>query len=270
MKYIEDNSLQKIIDFDHYDPFDVLGYHEIISGGEKASSIRAFIPSAKTVSVINLQTGQENPMELIHPDGFYIYIDKSSAAFFPYELKITYNNEYTQTTRDPYSFLPVISDFDRHLFNEGSHQEMFEKLGAHIMKIDGVAGVHFAVWAPNARSASVTGDFNGWDTRRCQMRVLGHSGIWEIFIPGISEGDIYKFAIKTHEGTVLFKADPYSYYSENRPKTGSIVWDINKFEWNDIEWIKKGNKNVISINLLRFTKFISVHGCAFLKRATVS
>ncbi len=239
MNYIDENSLAKIINFEHYDPFEVLGYHEISINGEKSGSISAFIPAAKGISVIEIQTGRETPMELIHPDGFYIYINLSGPEFFPYELKIIYDNGYTQITRDPYSFLPVISEYDRHLFNEGSHQEAYEKLGAHIINIDGVNGVHFAVWAPNARAASVIGDFNGWDTRRHQMRVLGQSGIWEIFIPGISEGDIYKFAIKTKDGSVFFKADPFAYYSELRPKTGSIVWNIGKFEWSDRDWLVK-------------------------------
>ena len=241
MKYIDDDSLAKIINFEHYDPFTVLGYHEILVNGTKVGSISAFIPSAKSISVIETKSGLETKMELIHPDGFFIYINTSGSEFFPYELKIIYTNENSQITRDPYSFLPVISEFDRHLFNEGSHQEVFEKLGSHIMNIEGVNGVHFAVWAPNAIAVSVIGDFNGWDSRRHQMRVLGQSGIWEIFIPGILEGDVYKFAIKTKNKEILLKADPYSYYSELRPKTGSIVWNINKFQWNDSEWIAKRN-----------------------------
>lgn len=248
MKYIEEESIGKIVNFDYHDPFEILGYHEIQENGKKRGTIRAFIPSAESVSVIRNGSEKEETMELVHQEGFFIYVLNRDEGYTPYELKITYDSGFVGRIRDPYSFLPVISEFDRHLFNEGTHLETYEKLGAHILFIKGAAGVHFAVWAPNARAASVVGDFNGWNNRRHQMRVLGSSGIWEIFIPGIGEGDIYKFVIKAKNGDLLEKADPYAFFSEYRPKTGSIVCDISKYTWTDGEWISKrsGIKNLES------------------------
>ncbi len=242
MQYVSDAKLNKIINFEHYDPFEILGFHTVIVDGKQCGSILAFIPSAKQAWIINLEDNQAVKMNKIHNDGFFEYINKQNGKFLPYELKIEYDNGFVHQIHDPYSFLPVISDLDRHLFNEGSHQEAYEKLGAHIMEINGIKGVQFAVWAPNAKAVSVMGDFNGWDNRRHQMRVLGHSGIWEIFIPGLSEGDIYKYTIKTQDNHLMEKADPYGFYAEMRPKTGSIVWNINKYQWNDENWLNKRSR----------------------------
>jgi len=144
---------------------------------------------------------------------------------------------------DPYSFYSVLSDFDLHLIGEGRHYKKYEKLGAHVMEINGTRGVHFAVWAPNARRVSVIGDFNKWDNRRHQMRVLGSSGIWDLFIPGLKEGDLYKFEIKSKfNNYVSVKTDPYAFYCELRPKSASIVYDINRYKWKDRRWMEMRQK----------------------------
>lgn len=139
----------------------------------------------------------------------------------------------------------VLTDFDLHLIGEGSHYKKYEKLGAHVMEINGIKGVHFAVWAPNAKRVSVIGDFNNWDGRRHPMRVLGSSGVWEIFIPGLDEGELYKFEIKSKSHNyIAVKVDPYAFYFELRPKSASIVYNINKYQWNDSTWMEmRAKKN---------------------------
>jgi 1,4-alpha-glucan branching enzyme len=137
----------------------------------------------------------------------------------------------------------VLTDFDLHLIGEGSHYKEYEKLGAHIIEFEGVRGVHFTVWAPNARSVSVIGDFNDWNPKASPMRNLGPSGIWELFVPGIGEGALYKFEIKSrfHKYTVQ-KADPFAFFFELRPKSASIVYDIDGYRWNDGEWMDRRQK----------------------------
>jgi len=256
MPSISAELIRNIVQFESHDPFEILGSHEVTIENNKARAIRSFIPAARNIWVIDKETGKENQMVKIHPEGFFEWICKNKAEYFQYELKIEYYNGYIKQTRDPYSFLPIISEFDRYLFNEGSHNNIYDKLGAHIMKLDDTEGVLFAVWAPNAKAVSVFGDFNGWDNRCHQMRVLGSSGIWEIFIPEVFEGDIYKFAIKTYSNQILEKADPYAYYSEVRPKSGSRVWNINKYQWNDDEWMeKRRNRN----NLLSPMSIYELH-----------
>jgi len=140
----------------------------------------------------------------------------------------------------------VLTDFDLHLIGEGTHYKNYEKLGAHVLEIDGVKGVHFAVWAPNAKRVSVVGDFNSWDVKKHRMHLLGDSGIWEIFIPGLDEGELYKFEIssKYHKYKEQ-KADPFAFFFEVRPKSAAIVYNINdKYRWQDDEWMEtRRNKN---------------------------
>lgn len=238
---VSEDQLNKVIHFEHHDPFQVLGAHEIKAEGKNCVAIRVFNPAAKAIWVIDKSSSSltSYPMVKINNVGFFEFVHIEKDKVFDYELKEEFYNGSVFQTKDPYSFLPVITDFDTHLFNEGSHQEAYEKLGAHTTVINNVKGVHFAVWAPNAKAVSVIGDFNAWDNRRHQMRIIGSSGIWEIFIPGMSEGDVYKYAVKTGYGKVKDKADPYGYFSEVRPKTGSIVWNINKYKWNDGKWIEK-------------------------------
>jgi 1,4-alpha-glucan branching enzyme len=134
----------------------------------------------------------------------------------------------------------ILTDYDIHLLGEGSHHMSYDKLGAHVLEVGDVRGVHFAVWAPNAKTVSVVGDFNQWDNRRHTMHLIGSSGIWEVFIPGLDEGEIYKFDITSrYHRHHAVKADPYGFYFEHRPKSASVVHDINKYRWRDNGWIKR-------------------------------
>lgn len=237
----------RIMNCEHSDPFHVLGMHMMKKGkkNETPLVVRAFLPNAKEVCVLNVSNNNRYKMERIHESGFFEVRIINETDFFIYKLEITDPLDNTYSTYDPYSFMPIISDFDLHLFNEGNHHKIFEKLGAHIMNISGIEGTSFAVWAPCARRISVVGNFNQWDGRRHQMRQLGCSGVWEIFIPGIAQGEVYKYEIKTPQGDLYLKADPYAFYSELRPDTASIIYNLDKYQWNDSEWIKQRDGNII-------------------------
>lgn len=237
------DQIKLILNANHWDPFHVLGNHVIEKNGRKAVAIRAFIPEAAMAWVIDTKSKKLYLMEKIHKAGFFETIVSEKKDVFPYQIRTKSYDGIISEFYDPYSFLPVLSDFDLHLFGEGTHYKTYEKLGAHIMEINGIKGIHFAVWAPNARRVSVIGNFNRWDGRRHPMRVLGPSGIWELFIPGLQEGELYKFEIKAKSSKDIFeKADPYAFYAEIRPKSASIIYDINKYTWNDKEWMKMRSK----------------------------
>jgi 1,4-alpha-glucan branching enzyme len=160
-------------------------------------------------------------------------------TLFPYSIRVLRYDDEVQEFKDPYSFLPVLTDYDLHLIGEGTHYKKYEKLGAHITEVSGIQGVHFGVWAPNASNVSVIGNFNGWDKRRHPMRLLGVSGIWELFIPGIGQGEVYKFFVSSrYHNFEAEKSDPYAFFFENRPRSASIVHDINKYRWNDAAWLE--------------------------------
>ena len=141
--------------------------------------------------------------------------------------------------RDPYTFLPTLGEVDHFLFNKGCHYQLYNVLGAHPREWHGVQGTQFAVWAPNAETVSLVADFNHWDSRYTLMRSLGASGIWEIFVPGIGEGEKYKFAIRTKQGSLVLKSDPYAFYSQVRPETASVVWDLTSYAWQDQAWMEQ-------------------------------
>ncbi|MBM4146023.1 MAG: 1,4-alpha-glucan branching protein GlgB, partial [Nitrospira sp.] len=237
------DQIKLIVNANHWDPFQVLGNHIIVKGSSKAVAVRAFLPEAEETWVVETKTKKLFPMQKIHKAGFFEVIITEKKDIFQYRIRIKSYDGSISEFYDPYAFLPVLTDFDLHLIGEGSHYKTYEKLGAHIMEINGIKGVHFAVWAPNARRVSVIGDFNRWDGRRHPMRILGASGIWEIFIPGLNEGELYKFEIKSRQKKQIFeKSDPYAFYSEIRPKTASIIHDINRYKWNDTEWMKMRSK----------------------------
>jgi 1,4-alpha-glucan branching enzyme len=244
-KDLSQEDINRIVYAYHYDPFNVLGIRKVEEGGVV---VRIFYPNIKEAYVIETDTNTETQMEKIHEIGFFQAYFPNKDDTFDYRIKKVYyptedGSIHEETIIDPYRFLPVLTDFDRHLFSKGDHHHTYDKLGAHIMEVDGVSGVHFAVWAPNAVRVSVVGDFNNWDGRIHQMRVLGESGIWEIFIPGIEKEQKYKYEIKTKADTILIKADPHGFYSEIRPNTASVVYDINGFEWSDDEWMDKRGKH---------------------------
>jgi len=236
--------IKLIIKAEHWDPFYALGMHEVRTDDKKAIAVRAFMPEADKAWVVDAVQNKSYEMEKINKAGFFEKKFENRNDFFQYKLKIKTSDNRISEFLDPYSFMSVLSDFDLHLIGEGSHYKKYEKLGAHVIEVNGVKGVHFAVWAPNAKRVSVAGDFNNWDGRRHQMRVLGSSGVWEIFIPGLNEWEVYKFEIKSKSGEIFLKADPYAFYFEVRPKSASIVYDINRYRWNDREWLRiRSEKN---------------------------
>lgn len=236
------DEVYRIVFTDHHDPFQVLGAHLIDQEATKRVAVRAFIPGAEIVSVVARdQRGRpvEYAMERIHEEGFFEVVVADRQEVFPYQLKRIGADGRAEIFHDSYSFMPTLSDFDVYLFNAGDHHRIYEKLGAHYAEVNGVGGVQFAVWAPSARSVSVIGNFNHWDRRRHAMRVLGSSGIWEIFIPGLMEGELYKFQVKTPQGFIMDKADPYGVEMEQRPRTASKVNFLNRFHWEDDEWVNR-------------------------------
>jgi 1,4-alpha-glucan branching enzyme len=230
------DQIDLIVNAAHWDPFQVLGPHADDGG----VAVRAFLPQAQRVEVVVLDDGgRRYPMQQLHPDGLFEVRLPDRRPGFSYRLCITDQMGQSRDTADPYAFPPLLSDYDLHLIGEGTHYEKYEKLGAHVREIDGVLGVSFGVWAPNAQRVSVVGDFNGWDGRTHPMRVRGNSGVWELFIPCLREGDLYKFEIKGRWNDYLaVKADPYGFYFEMRPQTAAIVYDINRYAWEDDAWMR--------------------------------
>jgi 1,4-alpha-glucan branching enzyme len=212
----------------HGDPFALLGPHETAEG----IVIRAFVPGAE--SVLAETPGGETiaALERVHPDGFFEGLTPLSHRA-PYRL-VASNGAAQWRFADPYAFPPFLGAMDDHLLVEGAHQKLYERLGAHVVTQAGVDGVNFAVWAPNARRVSVVGDFNQWDGRRAQMRKRVDSGIWEIFIPGIGAGAVYKYEIVGRDGNLLpLKADPLGFEAELRPSTASVVASNAPYDWGD-------------------------------------
>ena len=254
------NEVYLVVEAEHSDPHHILGAQPVQVDGKPAISIRAFLPDAAEAWVVRSDAGKQsvNQLDKIHPDGFFEAVFPGETIIFPYRLRLKTRGGMEHEFDDPYRFPPVLSDFDLHLMGEGTHYKKYEKLGAHVIEMQGVSGVSFAVWAPNARRVSVVGDFNRWDGRRHPMRIRGGSGIFELFVPGLMDGEVYKYEIKSHvAGAVMLKADPYAFYSEVRPKTASVVHDINRYEWHDQEWManrhrKQGLDAPISIYEVHF------------------
>ncbi|MGW8287227.1 MAG: 1,4-alpha-glucan branching protein GlgB [Desulfobulbales bacterium] len=228
--------IDRVIASDHNDPFEVLGLHFIDQEGP-AALVRTYQPHAESVQIVTGTTKQY--MYKMRPEGLFEIILPEFSEPFPYQFEIQYYDKTIHTTADPYCFLPQLGEIDRYLFNSGTHYRLYEKLGAHRTSINEIDGTIFRLWAPAARRVSVIGDFNSWDGRVHQMRSLDSSGIWEIFIPGISDNQLYKFEIRTQYKDLLIKSDPFQFFGELRPKTASIVRSIENYAWNDDDWLEK-------------------------------
>ena len=215
-------------------PHQILGAH--VSGNNVL--IQTFMPGAKSVRVQPDSGDKSYQMDLVDEEGFYAALIPGK-TIFSYDYIVEYEDGTLKKIKDAYNYKPQITKSDTDKFNAGIHYTIYEKLGAHPMEIDGVKGVYFAVWAPNAIRVSAVGDFNGWDGRVHQMRRLWDSGIFEIFIPGVKEGDCYKFELKVKGGLTYLKADPYAFGQQLRPETASVVREIKGFNWNDEKWMKK-------------------------------
>lgn len=211
----------------HHDPHHLLGLHD----KGKGQVIRLWRPGGEQIYLEVL--GQVVEAERIHERGLF-------QVTLPQKITLTDYKIYHQNgllAYDPYAFLPTVGEIDTFLFNKGCHYELYGMLGANLKTFMGVVGTQFAVWAPNARGVSLVGDFNHWDGRATPMRSMGLSGVWELFVPGISQGEKYKFEIHTQEGYVRVKSDPFAFFSELRPLTASVVYNVNTYSWNDGKWM---------------------------------
>ncbi len=225
--------IEAIVYSEEDDPHRLLGPHPEGS----STLLQAFWPGARSIRLLR-EGKRELEMEQADEAGFF-------AVLFPgnkpvrYKLRITCADGSVREIEDPYRFAPIITKEETARFSAGIHYEAYRMLGAHLMTVDGTAGVHFAVWAPNAVRVSVVGDFNSWDGRIHQMRRLWDSGIFEIFVPGVEEGVNYKFELKVKGGLTYLKADPYAFGQQLRPDTASVVRSIDGFSWEDEDWIGK-------------------------------
>jgi 1,4-alpha-glucan branching enzyme len=230
------------------DPFSLLGPHPVPGSW----AVRFFLPWAAEASLV-FKNPVHSPAKItdaakLRPEGFFeaTWPSNQNSAPEPGSYKIQGRTHHGDTFEiyDPYSFPYLISDFDLHLMGEGRHYDTYEKLGAHLRTVADISGVHFAVWAPAARRVSIVGDFNGWDGRIHPMRPRGSSGIWELFLPELKEGAIYKYEIVGPQNNVLpLKADPYGFRSEIRPATGSVVANLETYRWNDSAWLAARERN---------------------------
>ncbi len=171
-------------------------------------------------------------------EGFFCATVAGAERDVPYRLHITKSDGSEELARDAYQYRPIMGDVDLHLFSEGQHWKIYEKFGAHLRTIGDATGVYFAVWAPNAQRVSVVGDFNDWDGRVNPMRKLLSAGVWELFLPGIKQGAHYKFEIRTQTGAVLLKSDPFAFFNQHGKSTASLVYDLERYTWSDVEWME--------------------------------
>lgn len=245
--------LDSVSNAEYYNPHEVLGGHLGVDGHEDCVTVRVLRPLAKSVTIIT----QDGEYDATHEyNGVFRAIIPASATddgghgVPDYRVRTEYEDGPTIVEDDPYRYLPTVGDMDTYLFGEGRHERLWETLGAHVMRFDDpmggsdgtpgrqVVGTAFAVWAPNAHAVRVVGDFNAWDGRRHAMRELGSSGVWELFIPGVQGGEIYKYEILNANSEWVMKADPMERSHEVPPRTGSIVVD-STHEWNDAAWMDK-------------------------------
>ena len=231
---IHPDALRALLDGDNGAPASILGKQR---SGDQLNA-RAFRPWAAQIELVCLATGERLPMRRMYAGGlFSAELDASwSDRLWRYE-SVTTDGE-RETFGDAYLYPPLLTEYDLHLFGQGAHREIYQKLGAHLRVVDGVPGVNFALWAPNCYKVAVIGDFNRWDPRTHCMQRTGDSGVWELFVPGIGAGERYKYEVRSHnQGYRDQKSDPFAFAAELRPKTASIVCDIDDYAWNDEDWL---------------------------------
>ena len=214
----------------HPDPFAVLGPHGTPAGWE----VRAFVPGARAVEF--LTGGIATPMTGLHDAG--LFVARPETAPHDYRLRVTFPDGSTEVRDDPYRYPLLLSEFDLHLYAEGTNYEAYRTLGAHPVEVDGVSGTRFGVWAPNAEAVFVCGEFNGWSHSAHPMR--NRDGVWELFIPGVARGAVYKFFLRSQQnGYRVMKADPLAFATEVPPRTASVVAGLSDFAWTDDPWIER-------------------------------
>ena len=228
-----------LIEVRHRSPHQLLGMHPL--GDGSGVVVRAMLPDAGSVEVVPTHEKSKPSFRLERVDeaGLFEGVTLKADRVYAYDLKITDRQGQVRRTRDPFSFLPTLGETDLYLFGQGNELRIYEKLGAQLRVVDGVPGVSFAVWAPNAQRVSVVGSFNDWDGRCHPMRSLGPSGVWEIFIPGVTEGALYKFEVRTVHGQIKLKTDPFGFFYELPPKNAAIVWNTQRFTWTDDKWLER-------------------------------
>lgn len=226
--------IEEIVYSESDHPHDILGAHVV----GNSVLVQTFQPGAKSVRLQLLEGDKSYRMEEADEEGYFALLLPGKTVP-TYEYVVEAENGTLKKIRDAYNFAPLMTKKDTEKFGAGIHYSVYEKLGAHPDVVSGIAGTRFAVWAPNALRVSVVGDFNGWDGRTHQMRRLWDSGIFEIFIPDVKEGDCYKYEIKVKSGLVFLKADPYGFGAQLRPESASVVRDIDGFSWRDGDWLKE-------------------------------
>ena len=240
------NTINKILKGDFHEPRSVLGFHENRKKNNQLEwIIRVLEPNAEKISLNwdDETDSKNNTFKRIHPKGLFEIKIQSLQKLKPYRLEINYKDGSKYTRHDPYYFSTQLTEYDQFLFGEGNHHRIYNKLGSHPLELEGVSGTLFAVWAPNAKRVSVVGDFNQWNGLNNQMNLIGNSGIWELFVPGVSEGMLYKYEIKSSNNEVYLKSDPFGFAMEKRPATASVITDLNGFEWTDQNWLEERRKS---------------------------
>jgi 1,4-alpha-glucan branching enzyme len=237
---LDEGTVAAIVGAYHGDPFAVLGQHQV---GDRIA-VRVFRPDARAVTVRDEATGATYPALQIHSDGFFEAILEGATERIFYQLDFIGHEGQTWSEYDPYSFGVLLGPLDLHLFAEGNHWQLYDKLGAHLTEFGGVRGTSFHVWAPNAQRVSVVGEFNAWDGRRHVMRKLLGCGVWEIFMPGVAEGAHYKFEVKQSHGGIVLKSDPFAFYGQHGTATASLVFDLKRYTWDDAEWMENRKSKV--------------------------
>jgi len=233
------DELRSLVELTHQSPHSLLGMQPL--GDGSGLVVRALLPDAKKVEVQPVHEKDKPKFELkrILKTDVFEGETKLANSVYAYDLVITNRQGQVRRTRDAYSFLPTLGEADLFLFGKGDERKIYDKLGAQLRTLDGIHGTSFAVWAPNAQRVSVVGDFNNWDGRFHSMRLLGASGVWEIFIPGVGQGAHYKFEIRDAHGHIKLNTDPFGFFFEVAPKQAAIVWETKGFKWNDDAWLKK-------------------------------
>ncbi|MGL1936655.1 MAG: 1,4-alpha-glucan branching protein GlgB [Fibrobacterales bacterium] len=221
-----------------HDPFSILGQHVKETSEGKFNVIRVMHPTAYFVIGHNTESNTSFDFIKLGDSGFFEATLPYNEYFYTYELEIFMTDSDSYRQKDPYCYAPLISEFDMHLFSQGTHYELYNILGANQVTHQGVTGILFAVWAPNAQSVSVVGNYNSWDGRRNPMR-MRNSGIWELFIPELSAGELYKYEIRSCFGEMMVKIDPYAKFSEMRPNQASVVVAPSTYQWNDEDWVAR-------------------------------
>ena len=238
---ISKSDLTALLQAKHASPHSVLGMHPVTHKRAPGLVARALISGAQSCEVVDLdgQPPKSYAMTRLAPEGLFEVFIPNRNDVFRYQLRAGYPNGEFRQFFDPYCFLPTLSEQDLYLFNEGNEHRIYHKLGSHLRDLGGVQGVSFAVWAPSAARVSVVGNFNRWDGRYHPMRSLGASGVWELFVPGVGEGELYKFEIRDQHGGIRLKTDPYGTYFEAPPGNAAIVYNTRKFQWTDQEWLDR-------------------------------